>query len=92
MGRSLKKGPYIAYNILKKIIYLNSINKKQIIKTYSRASTIIPLMIGHTFSIHSGNKFITLYITNLLIGYKLGEFSLSHKFNIHKKTENKIKK
>jgi small subunit ribosomal protein S19 len=92
MGRSLKKGPYIAYHLLKKILFLNNNKKKQIIKTYSRVSTIIPLMIGHTISIYNGHKFISIYITDLLVGYKLGEFIPTRKFISHKKTESKIKK
>ncbi len=90
MVRSEKKGPYIAYDLLKKINKLN-INNKQIIKTWSRSSTIIPEMIGHTLAIHNGQKHIPLFITDSLVGYKLGEFVPTRFFKSHKKTDRKIK-
>jgi small subunit ribosomal protein S19 len=92
MGRSISKGPYIAYHLLNKINGLNSIGKKEIIKTWSRASTILPLMIGHTISIYNGQKHVPLYISDQLVGHKLGEFIPTRTFRSHKKTERKIKK
>lgn len=90
MGRSIKKGPYIAYHLLKKINKLNN-NKKEIIKTWSRASTILPEMIGYTISVYNGQKHIPVFITDSLIGHKLGEFIPTRFFKSHKKTERKIK-
>ena len=90
MGRSLKKGPYIAYHLLKKIIFLNKNKKKEIIKTWSRASTILPLMIGHTISLYNGQKHISIYITDALVGHKLGEFVPTRKFISHQKSDHKI--
>jgi small subunit ribosomal protein S19 len=92
MGRSIKKGPYVAYHLLKKIIKLNQQNKKEKIKTWSRSSTIIPEMIGHIICVYNGKQHIPVYISNLLIDHKLGEFSLTKNFKSHKKIENKIKK
>jgi small subunit ribosomal protein S19 len=92
MIRSLKKGPYIAYHLLKKIKSLNFLNKKEIIKTWSRSSTILPIMIGHTISVYNGRKHIPLYISDQLIGHKLGEFILTRTFLSHKKIEHKLKK
>jgi len=92
MTRSQKKGPYIAYHLLKKILLLNKLNKKEVIKTWSRSSTILPLMIGHTISIYNGHQHIPLYISEQLIGHKLGEFSSTRTFYAHKKHEPKLKK
>jgi small subunit ribosomal protein S19 len=92
MSRSLIKGPYIAYHLLKKINFLNKIGKKEVIKTWSRASTILPLMIGYTISVYNGKKHIPIYISEQLIGHKLGEFVPSRTFKSHKKTEKKIKR
>lgn len=92
MGRSISKGPYIAYHLLNKINGLNSTGKKEVIKTWSRASTILPLMIGHTISIYNGQKHVPLYISDQLVGHKLGEFIPTRTFRSHKKNERKIKK
>jgi small subunit ribosomal protein S19 len=92
MIRSLYKGPYFAYHLLKKINNLKDKKKKEVIKTWSRSSTILPFMVGFTFSIYNGKKHIPLYITNSLIGHKLGEFSPTRTFKAHKKKEQKIKK
>lgn len=89
MARSLKKGPYIAYHLLKKIISLNTNKKKEIIKTWSRASTILPLMIGHTISLYNGQKHVSIYITEALVGHKLGEFVNTRKFISHQKSDHK---
>lgn len=90
MGRSLKKGPYIAYHLLKKILFLNNNNKKEIIKTWSRASTILPIMVGHTISLYNGQRHISIYITDILVGHKLGEFVSTRKFISHKKSDHKV--
>lgn len=92
MTRSKKKGPYIAYHLLKKIEQLNGQNKKEVIKTWSRSSTILPNMIGHTISVHNGRKHIPIYISNLLVGHKLGEFVPTRTFHLHKKIERKLKR
>lgn len=91
MIRSLIKGPYIAYHLLKKVQKLNITGVKEVIKTWSRSSTILPIMIGHTIAIHNGQKHISIYISEALIGHKLGEFVPTRKFTAHKKTEHKIK-
>ncbi|MBM4157794.1 MAG: 30S ribosomal protein S19 [Ignavibacteria bacterium] len=83
MARSLKKGPYIDFKLLKKVEKLNKSNKKTVIKTWSRACTIIPEFIGHTFAVHNGNKFIPVFITENMVGHKLGEFSMTRTFRAH---------
>jgi small subunit ribosomal protein S19 len=92
MGRSNKKGPYIAYHLLKKIDFLNNLGKKENIKTWSRSSTILPSMIGHTISIYNGQKHVPLYISDPLVGHKLGEFVPTRNFRSHKKIERKLKR
>lgn len=83
MARSLKKGPYIAYKLLKKVEAMNENNKKSVIKTWSRASMIIPEMVGFTFAVHNGNKFIPVYCTENMVGHKLGEFAPTRQFKGH---------
>ena len=92
MGRSISKGPYIAYHLLQKIINLNKLGKKETIKTWSRASTILPLMIGHTISVYNGQKHVPVFISDPLVGHKLGEFVPTRTFRSHKKTERKVKR
>ncbi len=92
MGRSISKGPYIAYHLLKKLVRLNLQNKKESIKTWSRASTILPLMIGHTISVYNGQKHVPVFITDPLVGHKLGEFVPTRTFRSHRKTERKVKR
>jgi len=92
MGRSTAKGPYIAYHLLNKLNSLNQNGKKEIIKTWSRASTILPLMIGHTISVYNGQKHVPVFITDQLVGHKLGEFVPTRTFRSHKKTERKVKR
>lgn len=92
MGRSILKGPFIAYHLLKKVNKMNLENKKEIIKTWSRSSTILPIMIGHTISVYNGYKHIPVFITDPLVGHKLGEFVPTRTFKSHKKTERKIKR
>ncbi len=83
MTRSLKKGPYIDYKLLKKVEQLNAKKQKKIIKTWSRACTIIPEFIGHTFSIHNGKQFVPVFITENMVGHKLGEFAMTRTFRAH---------
>jgi small subunit ribosomal protein S19 len=92
MGRSISKGPYVAYHLLNKINLLNESKKKEIIKTWSRSSTILPLMIGHTISVYNGQKHVPVYISDPLVGHKLGEFVPTRTFRSHKKTERKVKR
>ena len=83
MGRSLKKGPFIHKGLLKKIEAMNEANDKQVIKSWSRASTIFPQMVGHTIAVHDGRKHVPVYITEDMIGHKLGEFSPTRTFRGH---------
>ena len=83
MSRSLKKGPYVDFNLEKKVNKLNDKNKKEVIKTWARRSTISPLFVGHTFAVHNGNKFIPVYVTENMVGHKLGEFSPTRIFRQH---------
>ena len=83
MARSLKKGPYVEESLLKKVQKLNEDNKKTVVKTWSRRSTIYPDFVGHTIAVHNGKDFIPVYITEEMVGHKLGEFSLTRKFNGH---------
>jgi small subunit ribosomal protein S19 len=92
MSRSRIKGPFIAYHLLKKIKLLNQIGKKEVVKTWSRTSTILPLMIGHTISVYNGQKHVPIYISDQLVGHKLGEFVPTRTFRSHRKTERKIKR
>jgi len=83
MARSLKKGPFIDEKLLKKVEALNQRNQKKVIKTWSRASTITPDFVGHTFAVHNGNKFIPVYIQESMVGHKLGEFAPTRIFRGH---------
>ena len=83
MARSLKKGPYVEESLLKKVQKLNAENKKTVVKTWSRRSTIYPDFVGHTIAVHNGKDFIPVYITEEMVGHKLGEFALTRKFNGH---------
>ena len=83
MARSLKKGPYVAKSLLSKIQKLNESNKKEVVKTWSRRSTIFPDFVGHTIAVHNGKEFIPVYITEDMVGHKLGEFALTRKFGGH---------
>ena len=83
MARSWKKGPYIEESLLKKVQNLNKENKKTVIKTWSRRSTIYPDFVGHTIAIHNGKDFVPVYITEEMVGHKLGEFSQTRKFTGH---------
>jgi small subunit ribosomal protein S19 len=83
MARSIKKGPYVEESLVLKIQKLNERNEKRVFKTWSRASTIIPEFVGHTIAVHNGNKFIPVYITENMVGHKLGEFSPTRTFRGH---------
>ena len=83
MARSLKKGPYVFDRLLKKVQELNNSGKKEVIKTWSRRSTIFPDFIGHTIAVHNGKEFIPVYITEDMVGHKLGEFALTRKCGGH---------
>ena len=83
MSRSLKKGPYADPKLLKKIDDLNARNEKKIIKTWSRRSTIFPSMIGHTLAVHDGRKHIPIFVTENMVGHKLGEFALTRTYRGH---------
>ncbi|MGI4789754.1 MAG: 30S ribosomal protein S19 [Janthinobacterium lividum] len=83
MGRSLKKGPYADAKLLKRIDDMNARNEKRIIKTWSRRSTIFPQMIGHTLAVHDGRKHIPVFVTENMVGHKLGEFALTRTFKGH---------
>ena len=83
MARSLKKGPFVDGSLMKKVEKMNEDNKKEVIKTWSRRSTIFPIFIGHTFAVHNGKEFIPVYVTEDMVGHKLGEFVPTRKFGGH---------
>lgn len=83
MARSLKKGPYIFYKLEKRVLEMNEKGKKSVIKTWSRRSMITPDFVSHTFAVHNGNKFIPVYVTENMVGHKLGEFSPTRTFRGH---------
>ena len=83
MARSLKKGPFIDDHLVKKVEELNRKNEKRVIKTWSRRSTIIPEMVGHTIAVHDGRKHVPVYITESMVGHKLGEFAITRTFRGH---------
>ena len=83
MSRSLKKGPFIAYKLEKKVDAMNEAGKKSVIKTWARASVISPDFVGHTIAVHNGNKFIQVYVTENMVGHKLGEFAPTRTFRGH---------
>jgi len=83
MPRSLKKGPFVDFKLYKRVTELNKTNQKKVLKTWSRSTTIIPDFVGHTFAVHNGNKFIPVFITENMVGHKLGEFSQTRTFRAH---------
>jgi small subunit ribosomal protein S19 len=83
MSRSVKKGPYVEESLGLKVAVLNQQNDKRVLKTWSRASTILPEFVGHTFAVHNGNKFIPVYVTENMVGHKLGEFAPTRLFRGH---------
>ena len=83
MARSLKKGPFVDESLMKKVEAVKAANKKEIIKTWSRRSTIFPSFVGHTFAVYNGREHISVYVTEDMVGHKLGEFSPTRKFTGH---------
>lgn len=92
MGRSLKKGPYLNQRLLSKVDKLNEINQKRPIKTWSRASMITPDLVGHTFLVHNGKDFVSVFATENMVGHKLGEFAPTRIFKAHGATTAKVSK
>ena len=91
MARSLKKGAFVDESIYNKIVKMNNENKKSVIKTWSRRSTIYPEFVGHTIAVHNGKDFIPVYITEEMVGHKLGEFSQTRKFTGHAGNKQEVK-
>ena len=83
MARSIRKGPFVQDSLLKRVQGLNSRIEKKVVKTWSRASTVLPDFVGHTFAVHNGNKFIPVYVTENMVGHKLGEFAPTRLFRGH---------
>jgi small subunit ribosomal protein S19 len=83
MGRSIRKGPFVAESLTDKVEAMNGRNEKKVVKTWSRASTILPDFVGHTFAVHNGNKFIPVYVSENMVGHKLGEFAPTRLFRGH---------
>lgn len=92
MARSLKKAPFVADHLLHKVERLNTQGEKKVIKTWSRASTIVPVMIGHTIAVHNGREHIPVFITDQMVGHKLGEFAPTRTFRGHVKKDKKSKR
>jgi len=91
MPRSLKKGPYIDPDLLKKVLAIRESGSRKVIKTWSRRSTIIPEMVGLTFAVHNGHKFIPVYVTENMVGHKLGEFAPTRTYKGHPADKGKVK-
>ena len=83
MSRSIKKGPFVLASLLDKVQAMNARSEKKVVKTWSRASTILPEFVGHTFAVHNGNKFVPVYVTENMVGHKLGEFVPTRVFRGH---------
>ena len=92
MARSLKKGPFVADKLMKKIERLDAKGEKTVIQTWSRSSTITPIMIGHTIAVHNGREHIPVFVTDQMVGHKLGEFSPTRTFRGHVKSDKKSKR
>ena len=92
MSRSLKKGPYVAYHLLKKIDKMNNAGKKDTILTWSRSSTIIPNMVGHTIAVYNGKQHVPVFVSDQFVGHKLGEFVSTRTFKSHIKADRKTKR
>jgi small subunit ribosomal protein S19 len=90
MSRSLKKGPYVDKKLLRKIEEMNRTGEKRVIKTWSRASTIFPQMVGHTIAVHDGRRHVPIYITENMVGHRLGEFAPTRYFRGHTAKEKKV--
>ena len=91
MSRSLKKGPFVDVPLLEKVEVMNRNNDKKVLKTWSRRSTVVPEMVGHTIAVHNGRKFIPVYITENMVGHKLGEFAPTRLFRAHAGTDKATK-
>ncbi len=87
MGRSVKKGPFVAPKLLERIEEMNKVNEKRVLKTWSRASTIFPQMVGHTIAVHDGKKHVPVYVSEDMVGHKLGEFAPTRTYKGHVKNE-----
>jgi small subunit ribosomal protein S19 len=87
MGRSLKKGPYVDEKLFERVEELNRGRQKKVLKTWSRRSTVMPEFVGHTLAVHNGRKFIPVYITENMVGHRLGEFALTRTFRAHGSAE-----
>ena len=87
MGRSLKKGPYVDEKLFGRVVELNRTRQKKVLKTWSRRSTVMPEFIGHTLAVHNGRKFIPVYVTENMVGHRLGEFALTRTFRVHGSSE-----
>ena len=83
MGRSVKKGPYVQEALYKRVVQMNEAGEKKVLKTWSRASTIFPEFVGHTFAVHAGRKHVPVYVTEDMVGHKLGEFAPTRTFKGH---------
>ena len=92
MGRSIKKGPYIQPVLLKRIVAMNAAGEKKVLKTWSRASTIFPEFVGHTVAVHDGRKHVPVYVTEDMVGHKLGEFAPTRTFKGHAGSKTTSKK
>mgnify|MGYP005849466589 FL=1 len=92
MGRSIKKGPYIQEALYKRVLAMNEAGEKKVLKTWSRSSTIFPDFVGHTFAVHDGRKHVPVYVTEDMVGHKLGEFVATRTYRGHGKDEKKSKR
>lgn len=92
MGRSLRKGPFVAYHLLEKINQMNETGKKSTVKTWSRASTILPSMVGHTIAVYNGKQHIPVFVSDQIVGHKLGEFAPTRTFRSHVKSDKKARR
>ena len=92
MSRSIKKGPYVQEVLLKRVIAMNEAGEKKVLKTWSRSSTIYPDFVGHTFAVHDGRKHVPVYVTEDMVGHKLGEFVATRTYRGHGKDEKKSKR
>jgi small subunit ribosomal protein S19 len=89
MGRSLKKGPFVADHLMTKVEKMNASGKKEVIKTWSRASTILPQMVGHTIAVHNGRQHVPVFVSDQMVGHKLGEFAPTRTYRSHAKGDKK---
>ena len=92
MSRSIKKGPFVQPSLLKKVVEMNKTGEKVVLKTWSRSSTIFPDFVGHTFAVHDGHKHVPVYVTEDMVGHKLGEFVATRTFKGHGKDDKKSKR